>query len=537
MSRFACLSFCAVLFLLAGLLPAVARPVGFAIAQQQHQSTDDETSQNGKNESSDEKDKTDKAKSASADKPDAKPDAKKRKTHTVEPKRLKIAITLDGTFVAREMTEVPLRPETWSSYEIVEVAEHGAKVRKGETLIKFDAEKIDETIADLELEQRLGELAILKAEEELPRVEETLELDFADAERAHRQAEQDFDRYKEIERPMAVKSAEFMVKYYDFMLNYEKDELDQLEKMYEADDLTEETEEIVLKRQRNSVEFAEFSLESAKLSRDQMLNVRLPRADISYKTALDRTALAEAQAQTALSLDLNRARYELEQRKKSRTKSLDKHAKLLADRALMDIKSPADGIVFYGQSVNGRWSDTQTLINKYEPHSDVTPGSILMTVVQPRPVYVTSMIEEGERPDVASGQNAKIALPTEGTDRLAAEVESISSIPVSTGKFEITFELAQAQIPDWVVPGVNCKVQMIVYDKKDALVVPKSAVHDDEDNEDQKYVWLIDPDDADAKPERRNVTLGRRKGDEVEILKGLEKGDVISLEDESKKAS
>ena len=68
---------------------------------------------------------------------------------------------------------------------------------------------------------------------------------------------------------MAVKSAEFMVKYYDFMLNYEQDELTQLEKMYEADDLTEETEEIVLKRQRNSVEFAEFSLESARLSRDR----------------------------------------------------------------------------------------------------------------------------------------------------------------------------------------------------------------------------------------------------------------------------
>ena len=73
---------------------------------------------------------------------------------------------------------------------------------------------------------------------------------------------------------MTVKSAEFMVKYYNFMLDYEKDELEQLEKMYEADDLTEETEEIVLKRQRNSVEFAEFSLENAKLSRDETLKVR-----------------------------------------------------------------------------------------------------------------------------------------------------------------------------------------------------------------------------------------------------------------------
>ncbi len=77
--------------------------------------------------------------------------------------------------------------------------------------------------------------------------------------------------------------------------------------------------------------------------------------------------MALARAKMALALDLNRARYELEQRKKARTKSLDRHAKLLEDRGLMEIKSPADGIVFYGQCVNGRWADTPSLINKYKP--------------------------------------------------------------------------------------------------------------------------------------------------------------------------
>ena len=213
-------------------------------------------------------------------KPDAKPEAAKRKTHKVEPKRLKVEVPLDGVFVASKMTEVPLRPEAWTSFEIEEVVEHGEKVREGETLFKFDDEKLDEAIADLELEQRLNELAIRSTEEEMPRMEKTLKMDFDLAERSNREAKEDFERYNEIDRPQTIKSAEFMVKYYDFMLDYEKDELEQLEKMYEADDLTEETEEIVLKRQRNSVEFAEFSLENAKLSRDETLKVRC-RATIS----------------------------------------------------------------------------------------------------------------------------------------------------------------------------------------------------------------------------------------------------------------
>ena len=61
----------------------------------------------------------------------------------------------------------------------------------------------------------------------------------------------------------------------------------------------------------------------------------------------------------------------------------------------------------------------------------------------------------------------------------------------------------------WVIAGMTCKIQVNTYDKKDALVVPKKAVHDDKDDPDQHYVWLVKPDDEEAKPERRNVKLGK----------------------------
>jgi len=468
-------------------------------------------------------------------KPAAKAEAKKRKTFKVEPKKFKVVVPLDGAFVASKMEEVALRPEVWSDYEIVDVIEHGAKVHKGQRLFKFDAEKINEAIQDLELEQRVNDLAIAKAEDEMPRMEKTLKMDFEDADRANRNAKDDNKRYNETDRPMAVKSAEFMLKYYKFMLDYEKDELKELEKMYKADDLTEETEEIVLKRQRNQVEFAQFSMENAKIESDEMLNVFIPRMDIRMKEMLERTGLAKARAQTALSLDLDRARTELDQRKKMRTKAMDRHRKILGDKELMEIKAPADGIVFYGQCVNGRWSDTPSLINRYKPHNKVMGDSILMTIVESRPLYVTSTVDESKRPEVLVGQKVKVAFPVEGTDRATGKVKSISPIPVSSGKFEITFEVDQEQIPDWVVAGMNSKVQITTYDKADALVIPKKAVHDDKDDPDKHYVWVVDADDAEAKPEKRFVKLGKRKEDEVEVLKGLKKGQVISLDDEEAK--
>jgi multidrug efflux pump subunit AcrA (membrane-fusion protein) len=475
-----------------------------------------------------------KKKDAKADEKAAKPETK-RKTHKVEPKRLKIDMTLDGTFVADKMTEVPLRPDSWSEFEIVDVVELGAKVHKGQVLLKFDPEKIDEAIQDLELEQRINDLAIARAEEEFPRMEKTLKMDFEEADRSDREAKEDYKRYTEIDRPMTVKSAEFMLKYYKSNLDYEKDELDQLEKMYKADDLTEETEEIVLKRQRHSVEFATFSLERAKLDTDEALNIRLPRMDIRIKDSLVRAALAKARAQMALSLDLDRTRYEMEQRKKARAKSIDKHSKLVADRGLMELKSPADGIVYYGECVNGRWADTASLVTRYKPHNNVSGGSAVMTIVEQRPLYITSQLEEGKRPDVSSGKAVKVSLPSEGGDRVAGKVKSISPIPVGSGKFDISFDIEQDEIPDWIDAGMGCKVSITTYDKADALTVPKKAVHDDESDPDVHYVWLVDPDDSKAKPERREVKIGKKKDDDVEIAKGLKQGDIVSLDDEGEK--
>jgi HlyD family secretion protein len=356
------------------------------------------------------------------------------------------------------------------------------------------------------------------------------------AERADKEAKEDFERYTTIDRPMYVKSANFMAKYYDFMLDYEKDELQQLEKMYEADDLTEETEEIVLKRQKNSVEFAEFSVENAKLNRDELLNVRLPRYDIEIKESLERTAMALARAKLASQLDLNRSRYELQQRKEARVKSLDRHAKLLVDRGLMEIKAPADGVVYYGQCVNGRWGETASLINKYEPKNNVSPNSVLMTIVEPRPLYITATFDEAKRPEISTGQKIKVTLPAEGADRLNGKVKEISPLEVGPGKFEINLELSD-ELPDWILAGMGCKLKINTYDKADALIVPKAAVHTDKEDEDRQYVWVVtDPDDPEAKPERRTVKPGRRSGDDIEIIKGLKKGDVISLDDEEEKS-
>ncbi len=242
---------------------------------------------------------------------------KERKTAKAESKRMKVVVTLDGTFTAEKMTPIELRPKAWSQFEIVEIVDHGTEVHAGQTLVRFDTEKFDEELAELQLQLNMSELAIRKTEEALPRLEKTLAMAAIEAERNDKDTREDFDRFHKIERPMLLKSVDYSLKNAQFQLDYSQDELDQLEKMYEADDLTEDTEEIVLKRSRTEVDFAKFNLEQTKQYCDELLQISLPRFEIRLKESLDKAALNMAQAKAALALDVNRARYDLEQQRET----------------------------------------------------------------------------------------------------------------------------------------------------------------------------------------------------------------------------
>ncbi|MGD9632612.1 MAG: hypothetical protein AB7G28_05865 [Pirellulales bacterium] len=479
----------------------------------------------------------------SEDKADAKPeskdekpaDKKKRKTAKAETKRLRVVVTLDGTFTAEKMTPIALRPEEWSQFEIEEIVKHGSEVHEGETLVKFDREKFDDELSDLELQLHVSELAIRKADEELPRLEKTLAMAASVAERSDKNAHEDFDRFHKIDKPMLLKAIGYELKGAQFQVDYQQDELDQLEKMYEADDLTEETEEIVLKRSRTQLDFAKFNLEQTKLFVDELLKISLPRFEIEMKESLDRSALALAQAKTALALDVNRARYELEQLKETRAKAVERHAKLLADKAQFELKAPADGIVYYGECDDGNWNEMTSLIAKLKPHGNVAADTVMMTIVERRPLEVLAQVGEAQRPDLSVDQSAKVVPPVENAEWLGAKLDRMSAVPVATGKFNVAFDLTGSELPDWIVAGMSCKVKVATFDKENALVLPKKAVHTDKDDEEVKYVWVVDPKDEEAKPERRVVKLGKSSGENVQITDGLKAGYVVSLDDEEKK--
>ncbi|WP_442484042.1 HlyD family efflux transporter periplasmic adaptor subunit [Aeoliella sp. SH292] len=461
---------------------------------------------------------------------DAKEEEKsERKTHTVKASPLKIELEVDSKFVARDTSEVKLEPEEWSEFKIVEIVPHGATVRQGETLVKFDGEKLKEAIAELELDQKIEELALLKAEQELPRAEESIKKAFEQAERALADAKVDYKNYQDVDREIMVRSIDMQLKSAQQSAENAREELDQLEKMYLADDLTEETEEIVLKRQRVAVEMADFMLERSKIQHARSHELTMPRNDISEKEALESIELQYERAKTALETDLTRGRYDLEKARRARAKSLEKHADLTKDLGLLEIKAPADGVVYYGSATRGEWTDMASMIQRLKIDASAPTDSVLMTIVAPKPLVVETSLEEKDLVGVKKDQAATVVPTADSEVKLGAKVAIVSAIPVEAGKFALTLELTGEDAPEWLVAGMTGKTKMTTYESKSALLVPKSAVHT-ADADDSKYVWIVDGD----KVEKQAVSTGKTKGEDIEIVEGLEAGDVVSLDDEAK---
>jgi multidrug efflux pump subunit AcrA (membrane-fusion protein) len=297
--------------------------------------------------------------------------------------------------------------------------------------------------------------------------------------------------------------------------------------MYKADDLTEETEEIVLKRQRDAVERQTFSVELVKIDHERTMTVDLPRRDETTREAAQRQALALDKTKATLPLTLSKMRLDVEKLKYDLAKGADRLKKLRGDREMMAMKSPADGILYWGKCARGNWPRPDNIEQAIGHGGALKTNEVLMTIVKPRPICVRASIAERDLEYLRPGVDGQ-AVPTAYPDlKLPARLDRVTSVPASAESFDAKITLRVEKEAAAVVPGMACRVKLVPYAKKDAITMPPAAVFTDEEDEDRPYVYVSKKD---AKPEKRPVAVGKKTDKAVEITEGLKEGDVVLLE-------
>jgi len=458
-------------------------------------------------------------------KPVDKPNGTKPETHKVIREPFVVKVSLDGVFEARRMHELLLSPETWSTYKVVSAVEHGGRVDKGQVVVRFETEDIDRAIADLKRDLALDALTLTVTELELRTLEELVPMNVAMVKRQQKYNEEDHRHYMETEAPLARRTADIILEQARQTLEYQQEELEQLEKMYKEDDLTEETEEIVLQRARNAVERAQFLFERTKILHERTVKVELPRQKIAAEEEAERNILTSELLHATLPLQLEQTRVAVEKAKVAKKRSEERLADLEADHKLMAIKAPAEGIVYYGRCVDGKWrrgSSAESL----QRQGSITANDVFMTIVEPRPMVIRTTVAQKHLADVRPGLKGIATSDAVPTLKLPVRLDRIARVPNDGSEFDAVFRVSLDLEADPLMPGMTCKMEFVPYRQRRALAVPSKAVFTDDWDLKKQYVWLYRDG---AKPRRQTVVIGRKTDEKTEILEGLEAGDEILL--------
>lgn len=464
----------------------------------------------------------------------SKSETSKPETHKVARGPLVIQLSLDGVFEARRMHELVLRPEAWSAFKVVEAAEHGDRVDKGQVVIRFETDDIDRALADLRRDAELNKLTFKVAELELKTLERLVPMNLLAVDRERQHTKEDLQFYLKTEGPLNRRAADVSIDLARQTLEYYREELAQLEKMYKADELTEETEEIVLRRARNAVARAEFMLERAEIFHERTIDVELPRREESVKESAERAVLQSELNQAILPLRLEQVRVEFEKAKVACQRCEERLAKLESDRELMTLKAPAEGVVYHGRCVDGAWRRGSSAEGLRRSGS-ISANDVFMTIVEPRPLIVRASVVEKHLADLKRSLRGT-AMPGGFPEmKLPVRLDRIARIPDASTKFDAVFQVTLELAAESIMPGMTCKMDFTPYRQRRALTVPPKSVFTDEWEPQKRYVWLYREG---AKPQRQTVVLGRQTEEKAEVIEGLEAGDEILMkapEDDVKK--
>jgi HlyD family secretion protein len=440
----------------------------------------------------------------------------KSKTIEIKPAPFKIELKLPGVFEAVGMTEISFKGKSGASLTVLKAVEHGTRVSKGDVLVTPKLDKFDKALEAKQHADVAGALAMRQAEVEYAQLKAATPLKLAAAALSAKRAEENFEHFKK-NQPLSKRATIEAYQSSVDRLAYIKEELRQLKKMYEADDLTDATEEIVLRRTKDAVRRSELGAAQAKVALDAALKQNLARQAHDMVLATQTTVTAGKDAKVMLPMALRKATLGIAAARRGRKKAIEALADMKADRAAMTIKAPVAGIVYYGRCTKGKWSAT-SVGPKLAADGKIAADEIIMTIVDPKELLVRVSVSEKDFGLLGGGLTG-VAIPTAfGDKQLRVTLDKFSTIPSATGQFAATLSVSGDL--GAVVAGMTCKTTLKVHDNPKAITVPTGAIAKDAG---KQFVYVSK---AGARV-KRPVKTGRTHAGKTEITKGLAKGDIV----------
>ena len=439
-----------------------------------------------------------------------------------ERKTIRNTITLKGFIEDPDAVSISIDTQNWSDLRVSSPPVHGKTIKKDEIILKLDMEKIRNHIQVISHDLTMLDLnkEILQAEIKL--AEELASLEKDEINRFEKYVKEDYNRYHEIYLPFDKRSAEMSLKRYEENLAYTAEELNQLKKMYQADDLTEETEEIILQRAQNQYEHAKFSLEAAKIRNEEFMNIQLPRGKTATDANFNRERLSIKTIKKIKPNQLNRKKLEGKKLVEERKQFAMTKAKIEKDLKIMEtIKSPSNGMLFWGTFDRGKWTGGNSFKTKLRKGGVLKSHEDILTICPSKKIQARINLPEKDLHQVRIGNKTELKLTASDDLKIKSSIRSISKTPVDPGIFDLTADFVLPKGFTSPVPGSACSLECVTYYRENAITLPSSVIKSDDDRPESKFVYVLTKK---GKQQRKNIEIGKKSGKSVEILSGIRMG-------------
>ncbi|MBR4696680.1 MAG: efflux RND transporter periplasmic adaptor subunit, partial [Selenomonadaceae bacterium] len=254
-----------------------------------------------------------------------------------------------------------------------------------------------------------------------------------------------------------------------------------------------------------------FSLERSKYERNQYLysigaisRDTLDSVEKEYMAKKTAFEVLENQAADGSPASVEAKRYAAEQQSIA-TEALRKQ------REDLILRAPRDGIISYRNAEAGAM---------------VTAGAKVFSLVDTRHLYVDCNLSEKDVVVLKSGQSLSMAIDAIGSD---CEGEIVYVSPAMDESSKTYLVRILLQVPENAArAGLFARGWMDVLQRSHTIFVPKSAVID----RDGHTAVILVREDGTA--EEREVRIGLANDTDVELLSGVEEGEVVILDNQDK---
>jgi len=155
------------------------------------------------------------------------------------------------------------------------------------------------------------------------------------------------------------------------------------------------------------------------------------------------------------------------------------------------------------------------------------PGAEVFRIVNLSDMYITVDVPENNLGNISKGKEAKVYFPVLGDTIISKIRQTGNFINPSNRAFSV--EIPVPNKKGNIKPNLSARVSLNDYSNENAILVPQGIISENADGEQYVYV-AVEPNGDKAVAKRRIIKTGKTQRSLVEVLSGINNGDLLIKE-------